>query len=112
MWKSLPGWVALSRRHAEMVQRVPLLVGEEHDLVAAWETVWASARAGQRVVSVLRADVVCGCRERGGSAASSSVARAATTVHIAWAPNATVPSATGLRQRRLAALATKAAPCG
>ena len=41
VWKSLPGWVALSRRHAEMVQRVPLLVGEEHDLVAAWETVWA-----------------------------------------------------------------------
>lgn len=40
VWKALPGWVMLTRRHAQEILALPALAGTD-DLVLAWNTVHA-----------------------------------------------------------------------
>jgi hypothetical protein len=40
VWKALPGWVMLNRRHAQEVADLPARAGTD-DLVLAWNTVHA-----------------------------------------------------------------------
>jgi hypothetical protein len=42
IWKALPGWIMLTRRHAEEILQLPSLVdSEKKDLVIAWNSVHA-----------------------------------------------------------------------
>lgn len=42
IWKALPGWIMLTRRHAEEILKLPSLVDPDRkDLVIAWNTVHA-----------------------------------------------------------------------
>lgn len=42
MWKALPGWIMITRRHAEDIVNLPSLVDPTNkDLVIAWNTVHA-----------------------------------------------------------------------
>ena len=42
VWKALPGWIMITRRHAEDIVKLPSLVDPiDKDLVIAWNTVHA-----------------------------------------------------------------------
>lgn len=53
VWKALPGWVMLNRRHAQEVADLPARAGTD-DLVLAWNTVHAPEEVRWRVCG-------CGC---------------------------------------------------